>query len=298
MQLTCAECHTTYRLDPRRLGAGGRVVRCMQCNHVWNQPAATAEEIADDDMAQGPPPGDDRMFLVEDTPPVTAPEVRAEWDVEEPEEVVPEDPIAFEPLVKGQYFTEDDGHVPPGHVTHDHAASGHIPNAVKPLMVPPSAKGFEVPVMTHRPMGMDARQFGLFTFLLLAFATLSVLFLARGPVMRHMPSMAYFYQSLGFSLSAPGEGLQLAGLSAEDSIAGDKRKLAARAKLTNISEDPIAYPPLEAHIKSAYGAVLKTWEFPGDGSKMLAAGDSIPVTLDFDDAPKDGKTLDVRVVAP
>jgi len=295
MQLTCAECHTTYRLDPRRLGAGGRVVRCMQCNHVWTQKPLSAAEIAEDDMAQGPAPADDRMFIVEDTPPVSAPEVRAEWDVEDPADAVEEEPIAFQSLVKGQYVTEDEGHVPPG-IVND---LEHIPNAVKPLMVPPSAKGnFDIPVMTHRPMGMDARQFGLFTFLLLAFATLSVLFVARGPVVRHAPAMAYFYQSLGFSLAAPGEGLQLMALSAEDSVAGDKRKLAARAKLTNISEDPIAYPPLEAYVKSAYGAVLKTWEFPGDGNKMLAAGDSIPVTLDFDDAPKDGKTVEVRVVEP
>lgn len=37
MIVTCPACATRFMIDPRALGAGGRSVRCSQCNHVWVQ---------------------------------------------------------------------------------------------------------------------------------------------------------------------------------------------------------------------------------------------------------------------
>ncbi len=37
MIVTCPACATRFMIDPRALGAGGRSVRCSQCDHVWVQ---------------------------------------------------------------------------------------------------------------------------------------------------------------------------------------------------------------------------------------------------------------------
>jgi predicted Zn finger-like uncharacterized protein len=39
MIVTCPECSTRYLVDPRALGATGRVVRCASCSHTWHQAA-------------------------------------------------------------------------------------------------------------------------------------------------------------------------------------------------------------------------------------------------------------------
>ena len=37
MIVTCPECSTRYLVDPRALGVSGRLVRCANCSHTWNQ---------------------------------------------------------------------------------------------------------------------------------------------------------------------------------------------------------------------------------------------------------------------
>ena len=88
MQLTCADCHTTYRLNPRLLGETGRVVRCAQCNNTWRQKPLSPEEIENDPDAAPLPTPNDNVFMVED---VQSPEkpVSDEWNVEE---TVPPEP--------------------------------------------------------------------------------------------------------------------------------------------------------------------------------------------------------------
>jgi predicted Zn finger-like uncharacterized protein len=48
MILTCPECSTRYLVDPRNLGATGRLVRCASCAHTWHQtPPADAPQRLD-----------------------------------------------------------------------------------------------------------------------------------------------------------------------------------------------------------------------------------------------------------
>lgn len=50
MILSCPKCSVKYSLDPARLGAEGRTVRCSRCEHEWwQEPEETEEEIVFDD---------------------------------------------------------------------------------------------------------------------------------------------------------------------------------------------------------------------------------------------------------
>src|SRR5258708_33935711 len=68
MIVTCPVCSTRYLVDPRALGSAGRLVRCANCSHTWQQaPAADAPRRVDLVAPQpelvapagrrGPPPG-------------------------------------------------------------------------------------------------------------------------------------------------------------------------------------------------------------------------------------------------
>ena len=282
MQLTCDECHTTYRLNPRLLGDKGRVVRCAQCNNTWRQKPLSPDEIENDPDAELLPLPDDNIFMVED---VQSPEppVSDEWNIDDTTPEEPEEPITFKPLVKGQFLTED---------------GIEIPQAVRPgaeVFAAGARPEFTVPIMTHRPFGMEAAQFGVATFLLLTFATLGIVFAAKHPIVRAAPVMGAFYQALGFTVTAPGEGLTLADMTAENRIDGIEHSLVLNAKLANISDRDIIYPAMGIEVRGAYGAVLRSWDFKPDADKKVGAGETIPVTLQFDDAPDDGKTVALSV---
>jgi len=54
MIVVCPRCNTRYQVDPRALGADGRMVRCAQCSHTWHQ---------------APPPGTFPLPSEPETPP-------------------------------------------------------------------------------------------------------------------------------------------------------------------------------------------------------------------------------------
>jgi predicted Zn finger-like uncharacterized protein len=58
MIVVCPRCNTRYQVDPRALGADGRIVRCAQCSHTWHQ---------------APPPGAFPLAAEPEPPPAAPP---------------------------------------------------------------------------------------------------------------------------------------------------------------------------------------------------------------------------------
>jgi predicted Zn finger-like uncharacterized protein len=272
MHVTCGNCGTVYRLDPVQLGAEGRMVRCTQCRNTWRQT-----------LPEG------FVASAAEAPDTAAPAAPAEPAAEPPEwmmdEEKPEDDLAFRPSVKGQYFLEEDMRVVP-----------ELPEAEPPPVMPASAEESPMPVLLHKPFGLGAAQFGALTFVLLFSVTLSGLLLARQPVAGHFPAAVALYDALGVSVKAPGEGLMLSQLVAENRVdASGAKVLAVEAKVANISGGSAAYPALKVAVSGPYGAVLKEWRFRPDAGSALAPGAEVPVQLKFRDAPEDGKTVEISV---
>lgn len=166
-----------------------------------------------------------------------------------------------------------------------------IPDVVKPL-----SRNFQIPVVEYRPMGMAAGQFGVFSFLLFTFLSVIFLFAVRAPMVNGFPATASLYKLLGFAVHAPGEGLRLSEMIAENRIEGDTTKLAVEAKLANISESDMDYPSLQISLKGTYGSVLQDWDFHPDKGARLKSGESVPVKLEFKDAKPDGKIVEMKVI--
>lgn len=266
IHLTCLKCSTIYRLNPLRLGPGS-MVRCSQCKQEWYQGAP-------DESGLIPPPQDAPPAPEQAAPETTAPAEQPEWMKDEPT-----DDVTFRPATKGEYFLEDDMRV--------------IPESVMPTPVMPG-DGMETAIL-HRPMGMSAAAYGAFVFALLFCVTFSGLLLGKHQVMKRFPQMLTLYDALHVTVDAPGQGMTLSEMTAENRVDKDSRTLTVAAKLANISDHETTQPSFRVTVKNTYGKRLDSWDFIAD-KKMIASGETIPVTVPIHDAPQEAKTAELAVI--
>ena len=263
MIITCPECQSQYRLADETLGSAGKDVRCTTCRHTWFQAPRTASvgevpvsvTAASDELPAVP------AGVLPDAE--ISPAVPATVTVD-----------TFQSLVKQ---------------ADDHPAT-------PPEVVTPGATDFKAPSVAYAAMGnVSSAQFGVLTFFLFLFATLLPVFLFKSVFVRHVPSMVALYNGIGFDIPAPGEGFRINEMDAEYQIDKDKKTLVVKAKLANISEKPMKYPPLKVVLVDQKENSLKEWTVEDDAAKDLASGETVPVKLEFKDAPDGGVNARIRV---
>jgi predicted Zn finger-like uncharacterized protein len=266
MILTCPECKTRYTLNPSMLGVAGREVRCVTCSHMWFQ-------LPDMPLAEFPKAAENSAEP-------------AQSITEALDSILEKDDAVFEAILSNvnkagtpQYST-----APSSTTT---APVERIEKQSAPWEMP-------LPVVTHNPLGVGATTFGMLSFLLCVFLTLAVLFVAQKPIVSHWPQMTLLYNTLGFDVKAPGEGLRISEVIAEQRIDSQGKTLVVQGKMTNMTEHDLSYPALHVTLKDGKDAVMKTWDLKA-GATKIAAGDDVPVKLQLNDAPPDGALIEVRV---
>lgn len=252
MILTCPQCQSQYNLDPGQLGAGGRTVRCVSCNHTWFQP------------------GEEQPL---------------------PPEAPPEAPQPADPVFEAILSEVSGGAAPPPAPANEEPAASLYADPAPAVPRPPQPAA---PVITHDPFGVGAKAFGGLTFLLWLSLTLLLLFLGQKTVVRHWPSTALLYKSMGFDVKAPGEGIRLSEIVSEQRTEKGGRVLVVEGKMTNMSEGDIPYPALRVALKNAQGEVLKEWKLEA-GLTVLSSGEAIPLALHLPDMPGGGAAIEVGV---
>jgi predicted Zn finger-like uncharacterized protein len=309
IRLTCGNCQTTYRLDAAKLGANGRKVRCGQCKAVWFQdpvedpdaPAVSVEEAAEDvfDVSG------DMQDAVPEKPAADADD-KPEWMLANE---VAEGDLDFVPASKKTDAAETDIE---GGEDNDETEDGAedrrdvfvLPKDFGEELAPLQPQQLQSPVMTHRPMGMGAVQFGVFTFLLLAFSSMLALLALRGVIMRHAPVMDALYRPVGLGVKAPGEGLKLSGMTARDMPDKGQHRLSVTAELANATPSVVDWPSFRIEALDDRGAVVKQWISAGGEDagategQTLAANTALPLELSFNDAPDHIKKVRITAVAP
>lgn len=275
MILTCPKCQSQYKLDPTALGVAGRDVRCVTCSHTWFQIPETAGTEEPKPSVTAEPKHDSAAQSVTDAL----------------NTILEKDDAAFEAVLST-------------------VAKGAKGSAQKAAAAEPAPavlhedklesrwqiirQESELPVVMHDPMGLGATVFGALVFLFYTFLTLTILFMARGPVVHHWPQMSLLYRKLGFDVKAPGEGLRLSELTAEKRIDSQGKILVVEGKMTNMSEHDIAYPPLHVTLKNDKNVVTREWDLK-TGVTQIASGDVVPVMVQLHDIPDDSTTVEVRV---
>lgn len=298
IRLTCDNCHTTYQLEAAALGAQGRTVRCTQCRNEWFQkplpehagPDHAGEEIdlagLEDDAAPEEAFAAPEALPEEDSPQAqedAAEEEVPEWlRADEP----PGEDLDFVPVRKDGRADEDD--IPDS-----------LLQSLTPLHGQDQGLGPE-DALLYRPMNMGPVQFGLSTFLVLAFTSLLALLAFRGTIMSHAPVMDAFYRPIGLGVKAPGEGLKITGMTAQELAApGGKHSLSVTAQMANDTDAVIDWPRLRIEALDGKGAVVKTWDkAAGEDAQAVAAQTGLPLELSFDDIPEGVQTVRIAAVAP
>lgn len=258
MIITCPKCQSQYNLNPAALGAGGRTVRCVSCGHTWLQ---MPEGYAVPEIPASP--------ASEPVPSVT----------EKIDALLEKDNSTFEAILS--------------------SVEGVAPVA-EPAEPQPETKTVtrrkphELPVVTHNPLGVNAKAFGILVFLLFSFLTLTGLFLGRTVIVHHWPQMSLLYKKMGVEVKAPGEGLRISEFTAERRAEKGDKIISIQGKITNMSEYELSHPPLEVLVKDKDGKVIKEFDFKSNGTK-LASGDVVPVTLQVADSPEEAMIVELRV---
>jgi predicted Zn finger-like uncharacterized protein len=259
MILKCSQCQMQYKLDPAMLGAGGREVRCVNCGHQWFQAPEKMEEV---------PP--------------------AEALTKKLDEIIEQDDAAFEAILS----SVSNAAKPAGAGQTAPAESPAEPREKKKAAMPQEPR--MLPPITYNPFGVGARAFGVLVFCLCVFLSLAVIFVAQKPILRHWPQMALLYETIGFTVTAPGEGLRISEMTAEQRADGKGKALVVEGKMTNTTRHDLAYPALQVILKSGMDKVLKTWDLK-PGAEKISSGSEVPMSMKLTDAPEGGATLEVRL---
>lgn len=281
MILTCPKCQSQYNLDPAKLGAAGRDVRCVSCGNMWFQAAEEGKPAPV--MAEALP-------VAASAPP---PETAAKSIADTLNSILEKDDAAFEAVLSS--VAKNVGKVeaaPPASVPETSAAVTPMPAPAEKRAV--VRQETVLPVVTHNPLGMGATAFGAMVFLFCAFLTLAPLFAAKGPVVRHWPAMSLLYRTMGFDVTAPGEGLRISEITAEKRIDSKSKVLVVEGKMTNMSSRTVPYPPLHVTLTNEKNKTVKEWDLK-PGITDIASGDIVPLMLQLEDVPDDGATVELRV---
>lgn len=197
----------------------------------------------------------------------------------------------FERQVKVKGLTPD-----PDDISFQDILTGEMAEPLSPVddgaarAVAPIETGHEMPPLDYRPGGLSANAFGALGFLLLVSVTLCGLFLLKGPVVRHMPAMVAFYEGLGATLTAPGEGLSLSALSAQVAAG----QIDIKGKVTNGAKRDIAYPGFHVTVRGKDGAFLRDWRIVASGGQMTP-GETVPLELNFKDVPEGASSVELKL---
>lgn len=279
MILTCPKCDTQYKLAPEMLGAAGREVRCVSCTHTWFQVPEAADKAADLPEERGM--AEEALLAPAETP-AQASSIDAALG-----KILEQDDEVFKSILSEVNTAKETlSH------TIESAKQTEPVKTSRDVSVP--RQEVRRPIVTHNPLGVGANLFGVLIFLFFTFLTLAGVFLAQKPILRHLPQMAAFYQKMGMHVKAPGEGLRLDEVVAEQRIGRHDKILIVEGRLTNMTEKDIPSPELHVMMKNNQAATIKSWDVRPSAAK-IAAGSSTPMMLQLNDAPENGATIELRV---
>ncbi|MCB1556846.1 MAG: zinc-ribbon domain-containing protein [Alphaproteobacteria bacterium] len=281
MILTCEKCSTRYLLSAAALGTDGRRVRCTMCRHEWFQ-------SPDSDDLDAPPPTDTEA--AEPAEPAADLET-ADLTDGLAEDGTPEENID---LVSREVSLDEIGPEsdPVENDLESDMPEDDIPESVRPLpeddlsLAPLPAA--DTPAGPHNGVGYAAAGLAFLAFF-------GILVAFKGPLVKAWPPMAGLYQPLGLSVPLPGAGLLLDHVKAE--TAPDTYgvpQLAVSGTIVNLTDRPIALPPLAAFVMNGDEA-LGTHPVPLEETSLDGHG-LLSFTATTGTLPDDAKDVTIRFV--
>lgn len=308
MQIVCPNCKTSYQIADIAIGASGRAVRCVRCQHKWRAeppaaPATEAEAVAAFRSELGKEP----------SAPTTEPPVAAEPAAEPP--TAQSEPIAL-PVVSapgdpaGTEATAEPAVVASVEATEPVALSDiPIPVENAPPLVP-TADGDQPAAnaeMDNGPPDIESvaarraratarkRRSRWRVPLPVAIAVLAGLSAAalsfRKEIVRHAPQLASFYSAIGMPVNL--RGLAFSDLKIGNEIHDGVPVLVIEGMIVSTVSQPVDVPRMRFALRSATGAEVYSWTAPPT-QEVLGPFETMPFRTRLASPPAEGHDIQVR----
>lgn len=285
MIITCPSCSARYVVDPLKIGAQGRTVKCAKCANAWAQPAPTPEEMAGTDTqpAAAPPAATDP-----DPAPAAPPS-------DPPDETPDEEPdasdvaaalgerIGREPAEPDDDFvTETDEDF---RANFDDAFGGDSDPAPRPLR---GAGSSTMPALPPKSSPWPAR-LAWIALIVVVGGVIGGMLGFQQSISKAWPPSQKLYDLIGMT---PEPAQKRLGVRSVRYTYPDKETLRIDGELVNLSKVPHDVPDLRILFLDAAGAVVKRWTFPPPERRMLP-DEVVKFVTEVRNPPADAKRIDV-----
>jgi predicted Zn finger-like uncharacterized protein len=266
MIITCPSCSARYVVDPAKIGAAGRTVKCAKCAHAWAQPAPTPEEVADS-AAAAP---------AERSAAATAP-------------IADDAAEAIRNRVAGEASEPDDGGFDD---REDTDFRSNFEDAFhrdpEPSARPQGRGSRNLPAIPDKPSKWPARIAWIALIVVIAGVAGSAI-LFQDSITKSWPASKQIYGLVGGSTEAPAKKL---GVRSVQYTYPTPTTLKIEGELVNLSKAPQNVPNLRVLFLDAGGKVVKRWTFPPRERRMLP-DEVIKFVTVIQNPPADAKRIDV-----
>jgi predicted Zn finger-like uncharacterized protein len=283
MLIVCPSCASAYTIEPEKLGAHGRRVRCAACRQDWfvEPPREDGAEFATSDAGVVDATGFDTGGWSDDGPGCGSEETTPAFaasaeappnDDADPDEADRDEAVAF-PHAHGETIAA--------------SAASHRAGRLR---------GFGKAGVTRLKPGLLAR-FAMGPHLsgaaLLCIVALPVaaLAFARDSVVRHAPRFATLYAALGHPVNL--RGLEFREIHADWRKEGDGTLLVVEGALRNITTQPQPVPRIAVELQGSRGELVYTWTADAP-QPMLKPGETVPFRTRLASPPPEAERALVR----
>lgn len=275
MIITCPSCSARYVVDPVKIGAAGRTVKCAKCAHAWAQPAPTPEEMADSPAAVPTVPPAEPPPPARVAQPVDAAEAIRSRDGSE----------AREPDNEGFGGNSNSGENTDFRSSFDDAFHRDPEPSARPLGRGSSAN---LPALANKPSRWPARLAWLGLIVVFTGVTGSAI-LFQDSITKSWPASKRIYDLVG---STSKSAVKKLGVRSVQYTYPTPTTLKIEGELVNLSKAPQNIPNLRVLFLDAGGKVVKRWTFPPRERRMLP-DEVIKFTTVIQNPPADAKRIDV-----
>lgn len=277
MIITCPECQTRYRAEPKSIGPNGRTVRCANCKETWFVPAHASAEH--DQLTL------DKLALEDNE--------RAEAG-------------AFQKAKAGNGF-ETGSQARGADESESTAQTAAGAKAANGVFAPPIQRpGDRAPAKASEKSQHNVREaidrtrskrrfwnvmlIWLIPFMLLAAAAFAA-FVFRHDIIKKLPQTASAYKALGIEVSAPG--LAVTKPTTRYAKIDGRPVLVIEGGVKNVSNGALGVPMVALSLHNSSGERVAQWNVELT-RKRLEAGESAEYISQYPNPPIDAVNLITR----
>ena len=278
MIITCPSCLSRYVVDPAKIGAEGRTVKCAKCGHAWAQPAPALQEMAEPFAlapAESVPQGSAASPAAEPTEESAAANVVA--SLEERSGKEPSSHIDNE---------LDDGSSDDFEPNFGDTVKGKSESAARPR----SGSISNLPALREEPSRWPAR-IAWITLIIVVTSVIGGTLAFQHSITKSWQPATKLYDLIGMSEEPIKQQL---GVRNVRYTYPDKTTLRVDGELINLSKLAHDVPNLRILFLNAAGNIVKRWAFPPPKSRMLPH-EVVRFSTEIRNTPADAERIDVGV---